>query len=226
MSVRVLSNAMQRMSKSLSRRGLYEFLAREYSRIDARAQVLTIGAGGEVNRLLARYSQQIGFKVVSFDIDASHKPDILGDICNHDFGGRTFDVIVMSEVLEHVRWPHLAVQNVYKTLKQDGTLILTTPFMMPLHDRPHDYYRYTRYGLAFLLQEFKDVQIQERNSYLEAIDVLYVRLWQTGSKGARFLACFFIPLMFIKQPITKVLSKLAATDGMTTGYVVTARKRA
>ena len=98
--------------------------------------------------------------------------------------------------------------------------------MLSLHDRPHDYYRYTRYGLAFLLQDFEDVQIQERNSYLEAIDVLYVRLLQTEAKRARLLAYFFIPLMFIKQPITRALSKVAATDAMTTGYVVTARKHA
>ena len=117
MSVPFLSNALQRMSKSLSRKGLYEFLSKEYSCIRAQSQVLTIGAGGEVNDLLTQYAQHMSFHVVSFDIDEKHNPDILGDICNYNFGKRTFDVIVMSEVLEHVCWPHLALQNVYQTLK-------------------------------------------------------------------------------------------------------------
>jgi SAM-dependent methyltransferase len=216
--------SLKRISKSLSRKGLYEFLAKEFSSIRFQSQVLTIGAGGEVNTLLDQFAQHFGFQVVSFDIDEKRTPDILGDICSYNFSDGTFDVVVMSEVLEHVHSPHLALQNIYKTLKQGGKLILTTPFILPLHDRPHDYYRYTRYGLAFLLRDFEHVQIRERNSYLEAIDVLYVRLLQTESKRSRLLAYFFIPLMFIKQPITRVLSKLAATDAMTTGYTVTARK--
>lgn len=224
MRLPVVYNSLQRMSKSLSRKGLYEFLAQEYSGIRSESQVLTIGAGGKVNSLLNQYAQQAGFQVVSFDIDEKRNPDILGDICNYNFGDRTFDVIVMSEVLEHVHSPHLALQNIYKAIKQGGKLILTTPFMLPLHDRPYDYYRYTRYGLAFLLRDFEDVQIQERNSYLEAVDVLYVRLLQTETKGSRLLSYFLIPLTFIKQPITRALSKLAATDAMTTGYVVTAKK--
>ncbi|MCP5101323.1 MAG: hypothetical protein GY943_37735 [Chloroflexi bacterium] len=43
-------------SKKLSRKGLYEFLATAYEQIPAHANVLTIGAGGAVNALLADYA--------------------------------------------------------------------------------------------------------------------------------------------------------------------------
>jgi len=219
-----INRQLGRMTKILSRKGLYEFLSQEYSHILPKSEVLTVGAGGKVNELLDRYSREIGFNVLSFDIDENRGPDIVGDICSFDFDERKFEVIVMSEVLEHVHSPHLALDNVYKILDDGGKLILTTPFIMPIHDKPCDYYRYTRYGLEFLLKEFKDVQVRERNSYFEAIDVLWVRLWQTGVRNAHRAAHFFIPLVFIKMPITILLSKLINTNAMTSGYVVTAKK--
>ena len=127
-----------------------------------------------------KFAKRIGFRVVRFDIDESRGPDIIGDICSYNFDAREFDVVVMSEVLEHLHSPHLGLANIYGILKQGGTLILSTPFILPMHDRPHDYFRFTRYGLEFLLNDFRRVQIEERNSYFEAIDVLWVRLLQTN----------------------------------------------
>src|SRR6266478_874760 len=124
------------MSKHLSRKGLYEFLSKQYAEIPAGADVLSIGAGGEVNRLLQMFAKRTGFKVVSFDIDESRDPDLIGDICSYDFGERQFDVVVMSEVLEHLHSPHLGTKVVHGILKTNGRLILTTPFILPLHDRP------------------------------------------------------------------------------------------
>jgi hypothetical protein len=94
-----------------------------------------------------------------------------------------------------------------------------------MHDRPHDYFRFTRYGLEFLLKDFYKVRIQERNSYFEAIDVLWVRLLVTKSRSARFISYVLIPLVFyLKRPLTAFLGKLVRTNAMTTGYVVTAVK--
>jgi SAM-dependent methyltransferase len=213
------------MSKALSRKGLYEFLSREYAVIPKGADVLSIGAGGEVDQLLHEFAKRTGFRVVSFDIDESRGPDIIGDICSYKFNTRQFDVVVMSEVLEHLHSPQLGLKNIHGILKQDGTLILSTPFILPMHDRPHDYFRFTRYGLEFLLKDFRRVQIQERNSYFEAIDVLWVRLLQTKSRPARLVSYAIIPFVFyLKRPLTAFLGKLVRTDAMTTGYVVTAVK--
>jgi SAM-dependent methyltransferase len=222
----LLTSTIIAMSKRLSRRGLYEFLADEYAALPANGEVLSVGAGGEVNKLLGDFAKRIGFSVVSFDIDAKRQPDIQGDICTHDFGARQFDAVVLSEVLEHVHWPHLALENIRKALKPDGKLILTVPFMLPMHDRPYDFYRFTRYGLEFLLRDYSNVAIRERNSYYEAIDVFYARLLQSGSRRARILAYFVIPIVYVRAPFMRLLAKIAPTDAMTTGYVVTARKAA
>src|SRR3712207_3793638 len=109
-----------RLSKLISRKGLYEFLGREFARVSGGSEGLTVGAGGEVGALLEEHARRNGFRITSFDIDERYAPDILGDICTHDFGGRAFDVIVLSEVLEHVHSPHLAIENIRRALREGG----------------------------------------------------------------------------------------------------------
>ncbi len=213
-----------RWSKQLSRKGLYEFLGREFSNIETNQQVLSVGAGGEVGELLQQHSRRQKFSVTSFDIDEKYLPDLLGDICTYDFGERSFDVIVLSEVLEHVHSPQLAIRNIYQVLSQGGRLILTVPFIFPIHERPRDYFRYTRYGLELLLQEFREVRIRERNSWAEAVNVLAARMVVERNRSARLWAPLFVLAAFCRLPAVLLLGKLVPSDFMTTGYVVTANK--
>ncbi len=212
------------LSKKLSREGMYPFLEGQFAKIPANASVLNIGAGGEIESMLKQFAESTPFTIVSFDIDAERKPDLVGDICTYEFNGQ-FDVVIMSEVLEHVHSPHLAIENVYNILQKGGKLILTTPFIFPLHDRPYDYYRFTKYGLQHLLKPFSHVQIFEKNGYFEAIDVLWVRLWREESKRARTFSYLMIPLIyFLKRPFSRLLSSIIKADGISTGYLVTAYK--
>ena len=213
-----------KLSKLLSRKGLYPFLEQEFGKIPAGAKVLNIGAGGDIGKTLMRHAARQQFQVVALDIDEQRHPDIAGDICAYDFKGQQFDTIVMAEILEHIHSPHLALENVHRVLKDSGRLILTVPFIFPIHDQPYDYYPYTRYGLAYLLRHFRDVSITERNSWTETIDVLSARLIMDKNWPARILAPFLVLLALIKWPISFLLSRMIRTDFITSGYVVTARK--
>lgn len=224
-----MKNALRRWlidrSKELSRQGLYQFLNGAFGTIAPGAAVLSVGAGGPVNALLKEYGRSIGFTIQSLDIDPERQPDIVGDICTIPFKNQ-FDVVVMSEVLEHVHAPQQALDNVHSTLREGGVLVLTTPFIFPLHDRPHDFYRYTRYGLAHLLRSFENVSIEARNGYFATIDVLWVRLWREQSRRAQLMAYLMIPLVyFVKRPFSSLLDRIIQADGLTSGYVVVANKR-
>lgn len=213
-----------RLSKVLSRKGLYSFLRREYSQISKSDRVLTIGAGGKINRLLDKYAEKNGFEILSIDIDEKKRPDIVADLCTHDFGELKFDVVVMGEVLEHLHSPHLALQRIHKALRPNGKLIITAPFIFPIHDRPYDYYRYTRYGLEFLLREFNDVSITERNNWAEAINVLFVRHIKEKNICSHLVAPIFVVIAFISLPLSWLLGYLIKTNFITSGYIVTANK--
>ena len=69
------------------------------------------------------------------------------------FRERTFDTIVSTQVLEHVRQPEIVIREMARVLKPSGILILSAPMTWPLHEEPHDYYRYTLHGLRHLLEE-------------------------------------------------------------------------
>ena len=215
-----------RLSKARSRAGLYEFLEGECSRIAKDMKVLTVGAGGDVNKILYKHASTNNFSVVSLDIDQKRSPDILGDVCTEPLRSLHFDIVIFCEVLEHLRSPCQAIDNIFMGLKPGGRLILSVPFGLPLHDRPNDFFRFTRYGLELVLTKFSDVSIMERNSYFEAIDVIWMRLLMEKTEKAAFLSYVVLPIVFhLKRPITLLLSKIAKPDGFTTGYVATAVKR-
>lgn len=213
-----------KLSKVLSRKGLYPFLEGEFAKIPAGAKVLNVGAGGEIEGLLRQYASSGSFDVKSLDIDPDRNPDIEGDLSTFNFDGRQFDVIVVSEVLEHIRTPDIAMSNALLGLNPGGQLVLTTPFLFPIHDRPHDYYRYTKYGLAWLLRDYADVNIVPRNSWAEAINVMFVRLIKEKNSVCRFFGPLIVLLAFIFAPIAMLLGIVFKTDFITSGYLVTATK--
>lgn len=56
-------------------------------------------------------------------------------------------------MLEHLERPGDALNEAHRLLRPGGHLILTAPFFWPLHEEPRDFYRYSPYGLRFLLEE-------------------------------------------------------------------------
>lgn len=221
---RAVLRPSRRISKSLSRRGLYNFLEQRLSEIPAGARVLNVGVGGPVGEQVADYASRNRFNVLNMDIDASRKPELVGDIATYDFGGEKFDYIVMSEVLEHVQEPHLAARNLHSALADGGKLILSTPFIFPIHLRPHDYFRYTKYGLQYLFRDFKKVDVSARNTWPEAVVVLLARLSNEGGFLSGALTPLMILLALILQPVAWVLGRLFPADHLTTGYVLLAEK--
>ncbi|MAF96601.1 MAG: hypothetical protein CMM60_12715 [Rhodospirillaceae bacterium] len=212
------------LSKILSRQGLYPFLEGEFSQIPEGARVLNVGAGGVIGEKLDAHVRARSLEVVSIDIDSARGPDIVGDISDHDFGGQRFGAVVMAEVLEHIRTPEKAIQAAHAVLGPGGVLILSTPFIFPIHDRPHDYYRFTRYGLEWLLRDFSGVTVSERNSWAEAINVLGVRLIKEKNPLCRLAAPLIVLLALAMAPVAMILGAVVRTDFITSGYVARAVK--
>ena len=210
-------------SKVLSRGGLYRFLEDEFARIEAGRSVLSIGAGGGTGEQLTNAAQEQGFTVTELDVRPEMEPDIVADICEWA-EAEAYDVVVVSEVLEHLHSPRAAVRNMYESLRPGGRLVLTIPFLFPIHGKPHDYVRYTKHGLRSLLDAFDDVRVQERNSWSETLCVLLARTVRTPSRRLTLLSFLFVPAAFALYPLAWGVGKAAPMDFMTTAYHVTARK--
>lgn len=76
------------------------------------------------------------------------RPDVFADGARLPFADKSIHHVICLEVLEHVRWPDRLLAEVARVLKPGGQLLLSMPFLYPLHDAPHDYQRYTEHGLA------------------------------------------------------------------------------
>jgi hypothetical protein len=101
-------------------------------------------------------------KVLTLDIDPSSNADYILDICNNNSStilDNTFDLIVCTEVLEHTNNPFLAVDELYRMCKVNGTVAASTPFNFRIHGPLPDNWRFTVHGLNVLFSKFKNIEI-------------------------------------------------------------------
>lgn len=106
-------------------------------------------------------------------------PVVCGSALELPFATDSFDTVFSSQVLEHVPEPWRMVEEMARVLKPGGYLILSAPHIWGLHEVPHDYFRFTCYGLAYLAQR----------TGLEVLDVHPMAgYWVTA--GTRF--CYYL----------------------------------
>lgn len=151
--------------QKLTRERLQEFL----EPLSNDKKTLEIGASYRAQKTL--FSDNIASDIIFYSsldtqFDAHHIP----------FRDESIPQIVCLEVLEHCHTPQNVIAECHRVLQQGGTLILTTRFIFPIHDAPHDYYRYTKYGLQHLFRDFTKVSIQEELQTVETIAALMQRL--------------------------------------------------
>jgi len=126
---------------TLSRRAIDRFVAAQAT-VD---KVLDLGCGN--SPYAAWFPQRLGC-----DLVPGAGVHVVADTLALPFLTESFDVVLSTEMLEHVRVPELAVTEMGRVLRPGGRLVLTTRFLYPIHSNPHDYFRFTRFGLLHLLK--------------------------------------------------------------------------
>ena len=115
----------------------------------ARGRLLDVGSGNQpYERWLGDVTEYVG-------IDINHqtsRPVVSGLAYALPFAANSFDTVFSTQTLEHVEDPQLAVAEMARVLRPGGYLILTAPQTWRLHEKPYDFYRYTRFGLQHLLE--------------------------------------------------------------------------
>ena len=75
------------------------------------------------------------------------------DLCTLKNPSPTYDLVIAEQVFEHILWPYRAGKNVYAMLRPNGYFLITTPFLLPIHDVPIDCSRWTPLGMKYFLAE-------------------------------------------------------------------------
>ena len=99
----------------------------------------------------------------------SDKVTFAGDVQRLDMvQDNHYDSAICIEVLEHLPEPGRAIAAFQRILKPGGVVVISVPHLSRLHDIPHDYYRFTEYGLRYLLAQggLEVVHIQPKGGLL------------------------------------------------------------
>jgi SAM-dependent methyltransferase len=145
----------------------------------ARGRVLDVGCGAQpyAGLFAGRADAYIGLEPDQRRYAAT-PPRVWGSALDLPFGAGSFDTVFSSQVLEHLPEPAQALAEMARVLRPGGYLILTAPHIWGVHEVPHDYFRFTGYGLEYLA----------RKAGLQVVEVRAMAgYWVTA--GARF--CYY-----------------------------------
>ncbi len=154
------------------------------------------------------------------------KPDVTWNGKVMPFDDNSFECVMATEVLEHVPDTINYLNEVYRVLKPGGTFFFTTPFLWPLHEVPHDEYRFTPFAMKRLLLKanFNNVEIQPLGGWhasLAQMLGLWLKRGPIPSKKRKILTILFFP--FYKYLIKKDRKVIYNSD-MITGLWGSVRK--
>lgn len=133
-----------------------KYLCRGIKKIDdyPNGILLDVGCGLKpYKNLFTNVNRYIGIELPT-TLSQSKVVDIFADTLNLPFKNCSFDTILCTEVLEHIREPKNLFSEAARVLRANGILILSAPQVWGIHEEPHDYYRYTKYGLRYLAGYF------------------------------------------------------------------------
>ena len=138
-------------------------------------KVLDVGAG-EMDRYGRHFKMKERFRM---DVAPGPNVDIVGSADKIPFPPETFDSIVCTQVFEHLKYPQKSAMELFRVLKKGGHAVITVPQMNELHEEPHDYFRYTKYGLNVVFQDagFTIVESHQRGGYYATLAQVRIRHW-------------------------------------------------
>jgi SAM-dependent methyltransferase len=126
----------------------------------ASGRMLDVGCGNKpfANTFREYVSEHIGCDVVQ---SSESRADILCLATSLPFKDASYDTVLITQVIEHVADHRALLQEAFRVLKTGGVLIVSGPMYWPLHEEPYDFFRFTKYGMQFLLEGsgFSEIEI-------------------------------------------------------------------
>lgn len=93
----------------------------------------------------------------------------------------SFDLVLSTQVLEHVRDPARYLLECYRLLKPGGAIVLSTHGIMYYHPDPVDYWRWTSGGLAKVVED-AGLEVTDMRGVLGLASAA-LQLWQWATLG-------------------------------------------
>jgi SAM-dependent methyltransferase len=164
------------------------------------------------------YSFLVGRRL-AVDIRPFPEVKVLADANSLPFKDSSFSSVLCTELLEHVLRPDMVVSEIYRVLFPGGILVLTVPFLYPLHRDPKDYHRFTEDGIKVLLRDFHKVKLLPQGKAFTLLGLL-IHVEAENSK---------IPLplrwcVWLFAHLISIFDEFSPTTAWTSGYLAVCQK--
>lgn len=130
------------LAYSLRRLYVDAYMAQQAAALAPRSRVLDLGGHKRAKRGefdIERYDLQVLYANLTVD----KRPDLQADAAALPLAAGSMDAVVCAELLEHVPDPRRVLAEAARVLRPGGRLVLTVPFLYPIHADPYDFGRYT-----------------------------------------------------------------------------------
>lgn len=210
------------------RRPILEFMVEKARTVPHHARVLDVGAGDAPYAELFAHTDYVTLDWESSPHEGARAAAVSASADAIPLPDASFDVVVLTQVLEHVRRPAAVLAEIARVLCPGGTLLATVPFVWELHEEPHDYWRFTSYALAALLEEagLDAIAVEPRSDSFSALAQLMTNIsWTLLGDTADERA---VQASEVLRELAGEVARLAPLDNrraLPLGYTIEARRR-
>lgn len=140
--------------------------------------VLEVGSRN-MNGSMKKHVRLLGpSSYVGIDIQVGGGVDIIldaKDICKK-FGEERFDLVISTEMLEHVKDWRTVISQMKRVLRPGGILIITTRSKgCPQHDYPSDFWRFEQSDMRAIFSDMEITHLENDPTDLNSLPGVFVR---------------------------------------------------
>jgi SAM-dependent methyltransferase len=220
----------------------------------AKGKALDIGCGDKpYQQIFKGIDQLIGTNSADYYNELDVLPSETDVICNDGvslpFLDEEFDTVLNFQVLPVFKDMDAFFEEVYRVLKPNGILMLSTDFLYPIWNAPDNYWRTTTYGLSLLAENngFEVIRVAPLGGYYSMQGRLLIRFLRTKmaeriklvriSKGfSKLCHLFWLCIVILRTILAPVwvnamlsiytlLDRIEFDEEFTTAYLLIAQKK-
>jgi SAM-dependent methyltransferase len=202
---------------------------------DLKGHVLDVGCGTRPYEAWAGSAPGDITAYTGLDVAPDAKVDIVvGPGAPWPLPAGSIDAVLLTQVLEHVADRAYLIGEIARVLRPGGTLLLTVPFIFPVHGLPHDYARFTAAGIRSLFEaNFEIVELHgvgHAGSAIGNLLLTFIDSSLNASRATRLLKGALLPLWLpfclAVNLVCRGIDRIDDTDAYYTNVAMIAHRRA
>ena len=192
--------------------------------LPAGARVLDAGAGEARHAACFPRQRYVAVDLAVGDASWNYRNlDAIASLAALPFASASFDAALNIVTLEPLPEPAAALAELARVLRPGAPLLVVAPHQWEVHQAPHDYYRYTRFGLRYLLEQ-AGFEIAELRHAGGLFRLLARRLWAAALLFPAPWRWLALPVFAPAALLLPVFDPLDRAGDFTPGYIALARR--